>query len=112
MGRVSIDNLKAGMVLGEDATSGSNTLLAGGATLTDKHIEIFRSWGVDSVEIDGISDADINAEQMKVIDTRKIQATEKLLSPYFSLNNMKHPFIAELFRLSTLYKIRGEENNG
>lgn len=108
MGRIALDDIKPGMVLGEDAIAGGNTLLPGGVELTAKHIEIFQSWGIKDLEIEGISNADLKADEMKVIDSAKLKQAESEIAPVFRLNNIEQPFIAELFRLSTLYKVNGE----
>ena len=105
MGRISIDRLKAGMVLDEDAISGGNTLLAAGAQLSAKHIDILRSWGILDIEIQDVSNADISAGEMKNLDSKQVALIKEQLQPLFKLNDMDDPFIAELYRVSLLYNI-------
>lgn len=105
MGRISIDKVQPGMTLNEDIVAGGNTLLTAGSELNEKHIGILRSWGIMDMEIQGVSNADIAAEEMKHIDMDMIKLFEDQISPLFALNDKDNPFIAELLRVSTLYNI-------
>jgi hypothetical protein len=105
MGRINIEKVKPGMIIDEDAVVGGNTLLTCGAELTSKHIDILRSWGVTDLEIKGVSNADIAADEMKHIDMEMVEIFEEQLKPLFALNKLDNPFIAELLRVSTLYNI-------
>ena len=105
MGRISIDKLKPGMILDEDALAGGNMLLGSGAELSEKHISIFRSWGIVDIEIKGVSNADIGAGEMEQYDIELVTMFEEQLRPLFALNDEKDPFISELLRVSTLYNI-------
>lgn len=54
MSRINIANLKSGMVLTSPVmTPSGNILLKEGVLITDKHIGIFKKWGVWEVEIQG-----------------------------------------------------------
>ena len=105
MGRISIDNLQPGMILDEDALAGGNTLLTAGSTLSAKHIDILRSWGVMDVDIKGITNTEIGAGEMEQFDIEQVTTFENQLRPLFALNDEKNPFISELLRISTLYNI-------
>ena len=105
MGRISIDKLKPGMILDEDAIAGGNTLLTAGSELSAKHIEILRSWGVMEAEIKGVSNVDIAAGEMEQFDMELVTMFEDQLRPLYALNDEKDPFICELLRVSTLYNI-------
>ena len=105
MGRISIDNLQPGMILDEDALAGGNTLLTAGSTLSAKHIDILRSWGVMDVDIKGITNTEIGAGEMEQFDIELVTTFENQLRPLFALNDEKNPFISELLRISTLYNI-------
>jgi len=110
MGRISIDNLQPGMILDEDALAGGNTLLTAGSTLSAKHIDILRSWGVMDAEIKGISNADIGAGEMEQFDIEMVKIFEDQLRPLYALNDEKDAFISELLRVSTLYNIEKSKN--
>ena len=109
MGRISIDKLTPGMILEEDAIAGGNILLTAGAELSAKHIDILRSWGLADIEIKGVSNADIAAEEMKYVDMELVTQYEDRLRPLFALNDLDNTFIAELLRVSTLYNIEKDK---
>lgn len=65
MGRISIDNVKSGMVLAKDAfTFRKQLLLPAGTVLTEKNIETMKAWGVSEIETEGCAEpslADVEA---------------------------------------------------
>ena len=103
MSKLKLDQLSAGMVLGEEVKSKAGRLLLGqGMELTEKHLLIFRTWGVQEVTIVTESDeqqhdsktdaAEISIEQLE-------KATEEL-RPIFSQVDLDHPLFAELLHLA------------
>lgn len=104
MGKVLLDNLEVGMVLAGDVQDRNGRMLLGaGAELTAKHLVIFRTWGVEAAEIDGIADGD-GCEQAfpSEVTAEMLAEAEAELSPLFATANLDHPAMAELFRLATL----------
>mgnify|MGYP000732999051 CR=1 FL=1 len=77
MGKISVDDLQEGMVLLADVKSGSQILLAQGALLTDKSISVFKSWGVVSVEIDGVTEQQLKSKELKKVSPKKLEEMEK-----------------------------------
>ncbi|MDH3327048.1 MAG: hypothetical protein OEM38_10070 [Gammaproteobacteria bacterium] len=67
MGMINTEDLEEGMVLLADVKSGNQILLAKGATLNSKHIDVFKSWGVDAVDIDGAGDEDLTNQKIEQI---------------------------------------------
>jgi len=107
LSKLNLDQLSAGMVLGEDVKSKAGRLLMSqGMELTEKHLLIFRTWGIQEVTITTKSDeqqnnsktgaAEISAEQLE-------RATEEL-RPIFSQVDLDHPVFAELLRLAVQKK--------
>lgn len=107
MSKLSIEQLSAGMFLAEDVKTKVGRLLLGqGAELTEKHLLIFRTWGIQEVSIVTESDeqqhdsktvaAEISIEQLE-------KATEEL-RPIFSQVDLDHPIFAELLHLAAQKK--------
>lgn len=94
--KLSIDELEPGMKLGADAMHlTGRILLPKGAELTEKHIKLFKKWGVVEVEIE--SNEDIY-EKVAVPPELLAKEEEKLASMMVHVN-MEHPLMAELHRL-------------
>lgn len=107
MGKVAIENLEAGMVLASDVHDRSGRLLLGeGAELNQKHLVIFRTWGVleaDIVGHGGEEDKDILPPD---VDAGQLEEAVKELEPLFRYANTGHPAIAELLRLAAIRKVQ------
>lgn len=107
MGKVAIDNLEVGMLLAGDVHDRSGRMLLGsGSELTQKHLLIFRTWGVLEVDIDGVGESDSGDELPSDIDPVELADTERLLEPLFRHTNREHPAIIELMKLAVLRKVR------
>lgn len=83
MGRINVDNLEKGMVLDEDVKSGSQILLAKGVKLTNKHINIFKSWGISSVDIDGACEQELTNIKLGQLSPKDRENLEKHLKEKF-----------------------------
>lgn len=95
------------MVLASDVHDRSGRMLLGaGAELTQKHLVIFRTWGVLEADIAGLGD-DEAAEQIPAdVDPQELVAAELALAPLFRQTNREHPAIVELMRLAALRKVQ------
>lgn len=107
MGTVAIENIETGMVLASDVLDRSGRMLLGaGAELTQKHLIIFRTWGVLDADIEGHG-SDAAADQVPSdVDSLELAAVEQELMPHFRHTNPGHPAIAELIRLAALRKVQ------
>ena len=100
MAIVQIDNLSAGMVLKSNVCDRSGRmLLPEGAELTEKHLQIFRAWGVVEAEVVGDSDSDGAASGVEEVDPEALAEAEAMVKPLFLHNDLEHPAIKELFRI-------------
>lgn len=109
MGKLVIDKLEVGMVLANDVHDRSGRMLLGsGAELTQKHLLIFRTWGVLEVDIEGAGDTDANSDDVLPPDISQLELAEaeRALEPLFRHNNREHAVIAELLKLAALRKVR------
>lgn len=104
MGMVPLDNLAVGMVLAADVRDRTGRMLLGaGAPLSDKHLMIFRTWGVAEADIEGVDD-DATPALPAQVDPAALAAAEEALRPLFRHANLDHPAIREILRLGALRK--------
>lgn len=100
MSLLNIEDLEPGMVLGADAIHDNNRiLLCAGAELTEKHIRIFKTWGLTELNIKGIDSEQISAQTYSDIAPEVLDKVKKELAILFRHSDLEHPAIAELFRL-------------
>ena len=100
MGKVVINNLTSGMVLGADVRDRSGRLLLGAGTeFNDKNIYILRTWGVIEVDIAGAENDSVNSKSSCHIDPVRFAAIEKKVAPLFRHTNLNHPAIKELLQM-------------
>lgn len=105
MGKLVIDQLEAGMVVGTDVHDRNGRFLLGAGTeLTRKHLMVFRTWGIDEIDIVGSEKTDITPPLPPEVTQEQLDEAEKTLAPLFKLSNMDHPVIGLLFRLAALRK--------
>jgi len=107
MGIVHVDDLKSGMVLaGDIKDSMGRFLLRQGIALQDKHIEIFKSWGITEADIEGIDQKKASEETTQQIDPDILQKCENYASRLFQYSNNEHEAIKELKRLRILQLVK------
>ena len=107
MALIHIDKLAAGMVLQEDVCDRSGrVLLPAGSELTEKHLLIFRTWGVLEAEITAESDRNSeDTEGGEPVDPILLAAAESAVMSLFTHNDLEHPAIKELFRICIARKV-------
>ena len=107
MGNINLEDLKAGMTLASDAKARNGRLLVpAGREVTEKHLEVFRAWGVTEADIEGIERKDVTEATVQEIDPILLKKGEEATASAFQHTNLGHPFIAELFRLCILRNVR------
>lgn len=74
MAKINISDLEASMVLKSPVfNSSGNLLLKEGSAISEKHISIFKKWGVLEVDIIGIDKDDVNLLLNKKISDEELQ---------------------------------------
>lgn len=107
MGKVAVDNLEIGMVLAGDVQDRNGRMLLGAGTeLTQKHLVIFRTWGIAEVDIAGIDYVDNESPLPPEVDQAALEAAELSLIPLFRLAGTEHPALRELLRLAAIRKVQ------
>lgn len=106
MGIVALDNLTSGMILAADVHDRSGRLLLGGGSeLNQKHLVIFRTWGVSEVDIAGTVESDGHSSLPADVSPEDLALAEQLLEPIFRLTDREHPAMKEIFQLAALRKV-------
>lgn len=102
MAIVSIDNLEAGMTLQSDVRDRSGRLLLPqGSELAEKHLKVFRTWGVTEADIIMAADS-ITSEDSSItinIDPELLAQAEQEIDRLFRNNDPQHPMIHELRKI-------------
>jgi hypothetical protein len=107
MGMLSIDNLSSGMLLAADVHDRSGRLLLkAGTLLSDKHIYIFRTWGVAEADIDGMEMEAGNPAGLHEIEPERWDAAESEIMPLFRHTDLTHPGMKALLHLGILRRIQ------
>jgi HD-like signal output (HDOD) protein len=105
MGVLRTDSLNEGMILADDVKDmKGKLLLAKGQELESRHIRIFKIWGVTEVNVVG----DVGCEEGSDSDVspERIEKIREKTKPLFCHADLDHPAIAEIFRLSVLFRSR------
>ncbi len=109
MKNVKLDEVEPGMILARDVKGrfGRGLLLAGNM-VTEKHIKIFKSWGITEIIIEKKtgSGADELKKPSEVHGSHDRQEAE--LQKLFKFNDGKHPAVRELFQVALKRKINFE----
>jgi len=107
MGIINLEDIQPGMILDAEVKDRSGRLLLGaGSEITEKHLKIFKMWGVTEADIQGIEKEEIAVETAAELDPLLLQEAEAQGSELFCHTDLEHSFIKELFRLFTLRMVR------
>lgn len=82
MGRVSVNNLREGMILEEDLSAPNGRFILGkGAALKENHIRMFKIWGVTGASVEGAEDGEIVREER--LQEEALAAATTYVNSYF-----------------------------
>lgn len=99
----SIDQLKPGMILATEVTDANGRLLlAKGAAIEPKHLNIFKMWGVPEVQVQHAEGSE--PEKTPAADPETMRRVAERLMPAFSKNDLNHPAVAEIFRQAVIHR--------
>jgi hypothetical protein len=115
MGLISVNDIKPGMKLAAEVKDRSGrTLLAAGQEITEKHLKIFKTWGVTDANIEGASQEDMVSQEMVSVDPELARQAEESVLARFRHAGTTHAALKELARLATMRRVRemSEGNHG
>jgi hypothetical protein len=107
MGKVSVSNLKPGMTLDSDVLDITGRLLLGSGTgIDEKHIRIFKTWGIVEVDVRGAEDSNTEKFDDLHADIMIVNQAKKDLLQIFRHTDLVSPVIRELFRIALDNRVR------
>ena len=106
MGKINTENLEEGMVLNADVKSGNQILLPKGVKLSNKHINIFKSWGVNAVEVDGACEQDITNKKLEEVSPKERALMERDLKEKFRYVDLSFTPAQILYNNCLLHKLK------
>ncbi|HLP18078.1 MAG TPA: hypothetical protein VK470_17605 [Bacteroidota bacterium] len=101
---LNIQDIEPGMVLGAEVKDRTGrVLLSKGTTVTEKHLSIFKMWGVVDAIIENADKEKIEAKAVADIEPGDFsQAQEEMDRVFRFVEQQDHPFIIELKRLGSI----------
>lgn len=107
MATIRLKHLEIGSTLSEDVKDlNGRMLLSAGSEITDKHLKIFRTWGITEVSIvggDGLDDEEIDLTD---VDPDLMKKVEQKIDDSFIHCNKTHPANHELINYIKLKTLR------
>ncbi len=101
MGILSAGSLRPGMVLAQDLlTPGGRLVLSKGATLSSKHIETIKIWGITGADIENSSPQDTGERFWESLPPSCLEEGQRLVDHRFAACGTGHPFLEELYRIA------------
>jgi len=111
MAKMPLSKLQPGMKLSNPVLdSFGNPILNADTELTEKHIRLMKTWGIESIDIvsSELHIQDPTAE--READAAHLETYRSELLPIFRKANMDHPAMKELLRLAVL--VGAEKDKG
>ena len=106
MAKVNVNDLQPGMVLNTPVMTPMGAILLNqGVMINDKHISIFKKWGIWEIDIQGLSDQEADAENEKKLTAEEMDRIHQDLSLQF-ITGTEHPVMSEIFRIIKKIKIQ------
>ncbi len=100
MGIISLDEIKSGMVLASDLIGANGRfLLPKGTILEDKHLRVFKIWGVTQADIRGMDRDKADAEMAAEFNALDLERSREFVAALFRFADPENPFLNELRRI-------------
>lgn len=101
---LNIQDIEPGMVLGAEVKDRTGRVLLGkGTVITEKHLSIFKMWGIVDATIENADKEKIEAKAVAAIDPSSFQQAQEEIDRLFRfIEPQEHPFIIELKRLGAI----------
>ena len=100
MGMINIVDVSPGMVLADDVKDRhGHVLLRETETITEKHVRIFKMWGVTELDVRGVDQEVIEARAAEDFAPALLQAAERVMQERFRHADGDDPVVRELMRL-------------
>lgn len=111
MGILTVNDLKAGMILAQAAKNKNGTVILGeGGELTERHINAFRAWGVTEVDIEGVDSDQVVKEAMDALSDDVVASIERELGELFPPFE-DDPVMEEIYKIVKKMQLRQAANH-
>ncbi|NIR49773.1 MAG: hypothetical protein GWN61_23425 [candidate division Zixibacteria bacterium] len=112
MKTLRLEEVSPGMVLARDVKGRfGRGILATGNIITEKHIFIFKSWGVTEIIVENRPPVSRQAWKEGLNGSAQFELVERKLREKFKFTDPKHPAIKELFQVSFKRKMNLQVNS-
>lgn len=103
MGIIHINKIEPGMVVADEVRDIHGRLLLGkGKTIQPDHFRVFKIWGITEIKVRTNSD---DKEEAKLdFDPEQYEKIRESTQQVFRYNDLEHPAIQEIFRLSIWFR--------
>ena len=109
MALLDIDSLTPGMKVGKDVIEASGqVLLRSGTEITEKHLRVLRSWGIQQIDIEGPKPPDSEDALLARATPAMLAGAQAIVDERFHHTDAAHPAIVELRRLAVLAELRAQ----
>jgi hypothetical protein len=106
MSKINFNDIQPGMILASDVLNkNGGLLLKEGTVLSEKHIRIFKTWGIAEADIVGFDKAKLDEESYAFLSEGEIQTLESDLLKRFP-DITSNDIMAEVFRVAKKHRIK------
>ncbi|MFV0421421.1 HDOD domain-containing protein [Oleidesulfovibrio sp.] len=110
MSRINVSLLKSGMILSEDVKdSNGRKLLSAGEAVTEKHLRVFKIWGVAEVAIEGVEAEELAGDALGALSPERVQAARERVLKRFALNDLEDETIKTLIQCGVTALAKGSD---
>lgn len=110
MGMLTLNDLKAGMILAQSAKNRHGTVILGkGNLLTEKHINSFKTWGITAVDIRDIDGDQVIKQEMEALSNDIVESIERELDELFPPFE-DSPVMEEIYKIVKKISLRQAAN--
>lgn len=96
---IDINAIKPGMVLRTDVTDNSGRLLLLAHTaITEKHLQVMRTWGVYHIDIATGDDA--ARASGTIVQEEQLTSAKRIVDEQFHMANLDHPAMQIIYQLA------------
>ena len=107
MGKIGIEFLVPGMKLKSDVKDiNGRLLLPSGKDISEKHLTVFRAWGITEVDVHGAGPDEDEPAPNEEINPLLIRRAEEELGIAFRHTDTGNHAVREIFRLSVVRRAR------
>ena len=100
MGRISVENVKFGMVLSSDVQDHrGDVLLRAGENIQRKNLRIFKMWGITEVDVLDIYAEGVEHGGAEPLETAAPVDVKSQVEQLFQHTDSSHPAVKELVRI-------------